>query len=74
MWMHSNNLSELVSNAQQSLQYRLINPKGAGEEISTSQFAPKETQVVYQVPFSFSHQAPSDACKAPEFTILVLKL
>lgn len=36
---------------------------------STSQFAPKETQAVCQVPFSFSHQAPSDACKEPETTI-----
>lgn len=34
--------------------------------MSTSQFDPKETQAVYQVPFSFSHQAPFDACKAPE--------
>lgn len=33
--------------------------------MSTSQFDPKETQAVYQVPFSFSHQAPSDACKEP---------
>lgn len=31
----------------------------------TSQFDPKETQAVCQVPSSFSRQAPSDACKAP---------
>lgn len=31
----------------------------------TSQFDPKETLAVYQVPFSFSHPPPSDACKAP---------
>ena len=31
----------------------------------TSPFDPKETQAVYQVPFSFSHQSPFDACKAP---------
>lgn len=41
---------------------------------STSQFAPKETQVAYQVPFSFSHPAPSDACKAPAITRLFLKI
>ena len=40
----------------------------------TSQFAPKETQVAYQVPFSFSHPAPSDACKEPAITRLLLKI
>jgi hypothetical protein len=41
---------------------------------TTSQFAPKETQVAYQVPFSFSHPAPSDACKEPAITRLLLKI
>lgn len=63
--------SEAVSNAQQRTQGKCIKPK---KKKSTSQFAPKETQVAYQVPFSFSHPAPSDACKAPAITRLFLKI
>lgn len=40
----------------------------------TSQFAPKETQAVYLVPFSFSHRAPSDACRAPGSQHRAIKL
>lgn len=36
-----------------------------GGKCLTSQFDLKGTRVVYQVPFSFSHRAPSDVCTTP---------
>lgn len=49
-----------------SVQWKIQNIQiSQGGKCFTSQFDLEGTQAVYQVPFSFSHQAPSDACKAP---------
>lgn len=57
--MYSQKLN-VACRTQQEIHYSKQENQGL-----TSQFDPKETRAVYQVLFSFSHQPPPDACKAP---------